>query len=88
MLDKEEQERLGNIVTLMKEKGIDRDCIIWTCVSAFDGGKLEEFFHFVENNPISDDILYAWDEKNIPRKRDLYVYEDGVEYEFVDEDED
>ena len=42
----------------------------------------------MENNPINDTILYAWEEKNIPRKSNLYEYEEGVEYEFVGFEED
>ena len=79
----EEEERLLYVADLLKSKGIGKDCAIWTCVSSADAGKLEDFIHFVENNPIHDAMLYAWEEKNIPRKSNLYEYEEGVEYEFV-----
>ena len=88
VLPKDEEERLNYVADLLKAKGISKDCAIWMCVSSADAGKLEEFIHFIENNPISDRVLYAWDEKNVPRKRDLYEYEEGVEYEFVGFEED
>ena len=86
-MDKKEEELLGRIVDNLKAKDIDHDCIIWTALSAADGGKLEEFVKFIENNHVTDEILYKWDEMNIPRQRNLYEYEEGVEYEFLMETE-
>lgn len=82
-MDKKIEEVTNRIVDIMKAKDIDRDCITWVCLSAFDGKKLDELLHFVENNHVTDEILYKWDETNIPRQRNLYEYEEGVEYEFL-----
>ena len=88
ILSKSEEERLIYVADLLKSKGIGKDCAIWTCVSSADAGKLEEYIHFVENNYITDDLLYAWELKNIQRPTNIYEYEDGAEYEFVSFEDD
>lgn len=83
---KDVERKTNRIIEILRDT-VNRDCIIWVCLSAFGGGKLDELLHFVENNHVTDDILYNWDEMNIPRKRNLYEYEKGVEYEFLMETE-